>query len=50
MYVWYSKKLLPYIKPKNTKICEFEEMEGSFVGEGLSGSNSSQGKGKDAKL
>jgi hypothetical protein len=28
-----SKKILPFIDPKATKICEFEEGEGGFVGE-----------------
>lgn len=31
--ILYSKKILPYIEPRQTKICEFEEGEGAFVGE-----------------
>ena len=30
-----SKSILPYIEPKKTKICEWEEVDTSFVGESL---------------
>lgn len=29
----YSKKIVPYIDPRKTKICEFEEGDGTFVGD-----------------